>query len=116
MAVFPARVSRKEETPGFVLPSPVIQEEEESSALLKECGFISGRGAVVGFIFSSSQGFLNQIYFGAASGLPWLSVRPLSPTGFTREEKQWHTTSFYIHSSPFPIKLDSDAESGGYIP
>lgn len=43
----PAGVSRKEETPGFVLPSPVIKEEEESSALLKECGFISGRGMLV---------------------------------------------------------------------
>lgn len=69
-----------------------------------------------GHRWACSEGVLNQIYFGAAPGLFWLSVRPLSPREFTREEKQWHTASFYTHSSPFPIKLDWDAEPGGYIP
>lgn len=49
----PAGVSRKDETPGFFLPSPVIQEEEESSALLKECG----RGVLAGLFSAVLKGF-----------------------------------------------------------
>lgn len=44
----PAGVSREEKTPGFLPPSPVAQGEKETSALLKEPGFTSGRGALVG--------------------------------------------------------------------
>lgn len=53
----PVGVSRKDETPVFLLPPPMIQEEEEISALLKECGFTSGRGALVGLVSAVLKGF-----------------------------------------------------------
>lgn len=52
----PAGISREEETPGFLLLSPSVHEEEESSALLKECGFTSGRGALVGLFSAVLKG------------------------------------------------------------
>ena len=53
----PAGVSREEKTPGFLLPSPAVQKEKESSALLEERGFTSGRGALVGLFSAVLKGF-----------------------------------------------------------
>lgn len=53
----PPGVSREEKTPGFLLPSPEVQEEKESCALAKEHGFTSGRRALVGLFSAVLKGF-----------------------------------------------------------
>lgn len=53
----PARVSREKKKSWVLLSSPVAQKEKESSALLEEHGFTSGRGAVVGLFSVVLEGF-----------------------------------------------------------
>lgn len=107
----PAGLSRKDETSGFLLSSLVIQEEEESSAFLEECGFISGRGVLVGLFSAVLKHFW----------IKFILEQPLACSGFQsglcthRTHKKGETVAHHIFLYPllpFPHQARFSQDAG----
>jgi len=92
--VVPAGVCREEGTPGFILPSPAVREEKESSALLKECGFTGGRGALVGLFSAVLKGF--SVTFWSSPWAP-LAFAEASVTSGVHKRGKTVVCHFFLH-------------------